>query len=66
MGEQRLGNGDERERLDGCEAGDLCLVAADVRRVSLVLLEVLWGGWVVHDLVAQLEALLWERVLLLL
>lgn len=39
--EQWLRNGDEREGLDGREAGDLGLVAADVRRVGLVLLQVI-------------------------
>lgn len=64
--EERLGDGDERERFDGCQTGDFGLVAADVRGVGLVLLKVLRSGWVIHDLVAQLEGLLGQRVLLLL
>lgn len=64
-GEQRLGDGDEREGLGGCQAGDFRLVAADVRGVGLVLLKVLGSRWVIYDLVAQLEGLLGQRVLLL-
>lgn len=64
--EQRLRDGDEREGLDGREAGDLGLVAADVRRVRLVLLQVVWRRRVVHDLVPQLEGLAGQQVLLLL
>lgn len=64
--EQRLGDGDERERLDGCETGDFGLVATGVRGVGLVLLKVFGGGRVIHDLVTQLKGLPWQRVLLLL
>lgn len=64
--EERLRDGDEREGLDGREAGDLGLVAADVRRVGLVLLQVVGRRRVVHDLVAQLEGLAGQQVLLLL
>ena len=64
-GEQRLGDGDEREGLDGRQAGDFRLVAADMRGVGLVLLKVLRSRWVIDDLVAQLEGLLGQRVLLL-
>lgn len=64
--EQRLGDGDERERLDGCETRDLGLVAADVRGIGLVLLKVFGGRRVVHDLVTQLKGLPRQRVLLLL
>lgn len=63
--EQRLRDGDEREGLDGREAGDLGLVAADVRRVGLVLLQVVRRRRVVHDLVSQLEGLARQQVLLL-
>lgn len=64
--EERLRDGDEREGLDGRQARDFGLVAADVRRVGLVLLEVLGGRRVVQDVVAQLEGFLGERALLLL
>lgn len=64
--EQRLGDGDEREGLNGCQTSDLGLVAADVRGVGLVLLEVFGGRRVVHDLVTQLEGLPRQSVLLLL
>lgn len=64
--EQRLRDGDEREGLDGREAGDLGLVAADVRRVGLVLLQVVRRRRVVNDLVPQLEGLAGQQVLLLL
>lgn len=64
--EQRLGDGDERERLDGRQTGDLGLVATDVRGVGLVLLEVFGSRRVIHDLVTQLEGLPRQRVLLLL
>lgn len=64
--EQRLGNGDEGEGLDGRQAHDLGLVATDMRGVGLVLLQVLRGRWVIHDLVAELEGLLRQNVLLLL
>ena len=60
--EQRLGDGDEREGLDGREAHALRLVAAHVRGVGLVL-EVLRGRGVVHDLVPQGEGLLGQGVL---
>lgn len=62
---ERLGDGDEREGLNRRQACDLCLVAADVRGVGLVLLKVLGSGRVIHDLVAQLKGLLGQRVLLL-
>lgn len=64
--EQRLGDGDERERLDGRQTSDLGLVATDVRGVGLVLLEVFGSGRVIHDLVTKLEGLPRQRVLLLL
>lgn len=64
--EQRLGDGDERERLDGGETSDLGLVATDVRGVGLVLLKVFGGRRVIHDLVTQLKGLPRQRVLLLL
>ena len=64
--EQRLGDGDERERLNGRQTGDLSLVATDVRGVGLVLLKVLGGRRVIYDLVTQLEGLPRQRVLLLL